>query len=111
MSIKFKIIFIVILNLILFILPSFYKIQSIYFFDNHPELKPTESLKKNFTVGLAICKNKNFYTPFEIEYCSWKYVKEVSLTDYKILENIRYYCLNSTKCEYDRRECIDKILK
>lgn len=39
------------------------------FFDNHPELKPTESLIKNFTNGINNCGNKR--TAFETEFCSY----------------------------------------
>jgi len=80
------------------------------FFNKNPKLKPTEILRKNFAVGSDLCGKKHFYSAFEHEYCTWEYVKSKSINDYKILENIRYYCLNITDNEYDRRLCIDKII-
>jgi len=40
----------------------------------------------------------------------WEYIKTKSINDYKILENIRYYCLDITDNECDRRNCIEKII-
>ena len=80
------------------------------FFDNHPTLKPTESLRKNFAVGSDLCGKKHFHAAFEHEYCTWEYIKTKSINDYKILENIRYYCLDITDNECDRRNCIEKII-
>ena len=130
MGIKFKITIAIILSLILFVFLYNPKkqpeniistisikqktIEDIEFgdefFNKNPKLKPTEILRKNFAVGSDLCGKKHFYSAFEHEYCTWEYVKSKSINDYKILENIRYYCLNITDNEYDRRLCIDKII-
>lgn len=130
MVIKFKIIVVIMLSLIPFVFLFNYKkqpeniitrppikqktIEDIEFdeefFDKNPNLKPTQSLIKNFIVGSYLCRKKHFYTAFEHEYCTWEHVKAKSVNDYKRLENIRYYCLNKTENEYDRRLCIDKII-
>ena len=75
---------------------------------NYKIPKPTKNLKIHYTEGADICKNKNFYAPFENEYCIFEYVKSESLNEYKTLEKIRKYCLNTTKNEYERRECIER---
>ena len=67
----------------------------------------TKNLKIHYTEGSDICKNKNFYAPFETEYCIFEYVKNKSQNEYKTLEKIRKYCLNTTQNEYERRSCID----
>ncbi len=100
---------VIILCLICFILPLKINTNN-YFFDNHPELQPKESLKKFFSSGLEFCKDKNFRVALEDELCSWEYVKSKSISDYKTLENIRYYCLYNTDNECDRRDCIEKII-
>ena len=68
----------------------------------------TKNLKIHYIEGSDICENENFHTAFENEYCIFEYVKNKSLKDYKILENIRKYCLYTTKNEYERRECIER---
>lgn len=130
MSVKFKIIVVIMLSLIPFVFLCNSKKQpeniitttSIKqkttedikfddeFFDKNPNLKPTKSLRKNFAVGSDLCGKRHFHTAFEHEYCTWEYVKTKSVNDYKRLENIRYYCLDKTENEYDRRLCIDKII-
>ena len=130
MGIKFKITIIIILSLIPFVFlynpkkqpVNIIKISPVKqktiediefddeFFNKNPKLKPTESLRKNFAVGSDLCRKKNFHAAFEHEYCTWEYVKSKSINDYKILENIRYYCLDITDNECDRRFCIDKII-
>ena len=130
MGIKFKIIIIFILSLIPFVFLYNPKkqpeniistisikqktIEDIEFgnefFNKNQKLKPTESLSKNFAVGSNLCGKKRFYSAFEHEYCTWEYVKTKSINDYKILENIRKYCLDATNNECDRRFCIDKII-
>jgi len=130
MGIKFKIIIIIILSLIPFVFlynskkqpeniisttPTKEKmIEDIKFcdefFNKNPNLKPTGSLRKNFAIGSDLCGKKHFYSAFEHEYCTWEYIKTKSINDYKILENIRYYCLDITDNECDRRNCIEKII-
>ena len=130
MGIKFKKTIIIILSLIPFVFLHYSKkepeniistnpikqktIEDIEFgyefFNKNQKLKPTGSLSKNFAVGSDLCGKKRFYSAFEHEYCTWEYVKTKSINDYKILENIRYYCLDATNNECDRRFCIDKII-
>ena len=130
MGIKFKITIIIILSLIPFVFLYNHKKQpeniisttptrektiedvefDDEFFYKNPNLKTTGNLRKNFAVVSDLCEKKRFYSAFEHEYCTWKYVKNKSINDYKILENIRYYCLDITDNECDRRFCIDKII-
>ena len=77
---------------------------------NYKIPKPTKNLKIHYTEGSDICKNKKFYAPFETEYCIFEYVKNKSQNEYKTLEKIRKYCLNTTENEYDRRSCIEDII-
>ena len=131
MGTKFKLFIIIILSLVPFVFLYNYKkppeniisisavkqktIEDIEFgdefFNKNPKLKPTESLRKNFAVGSDLCGKKHFHAAFEHEYCAWEYVKSKSINDYKILENIRYYCFDITDNECDRRNCIEKILE
>ena len=110
MNIKFKIFFIVsILISTVFILGSNISSNQ-YYQEDYFYIELTENLKQNYIEGSDICKEKNFYSAIEYEVCVWENVRSKSQEDYKKLREIRYYCLDKTDNEYDRRECIENFI-
>lgn len=68
------------------------------------------SLQHTFINGINFCNTKHISANREFEMCVVNFVKNCSDSDYKTLIKINTFCGNTTTCEAERRNCIDKIL-